>query len=85
MSWLITEGTSTNLITGLPVATGSILVTEGGNLLTTTPVGEPPGGRNTTPGIEANAMTWTNPGWSQAVPGVPYGFSAPVYIGPLTV
>lgn len=84
MSWLITEGTTTNIITGLPVPTGNILTTESGILLTTTPIGEPTGGFNTTPGtIPANLMTWTNTGWTQQPPGVPYGYSAPVYIGPL--
>jgi hypothetical protein len=84
VSWLITEGSSTNIITGLPVPTGDILTTEGGVLLTTTPVGEPQGGRNTIPGTDPNLVT-TNTGWTRQPPGVPYGFSAPVYIGPLTV
>lgn len=84
MSWIITEGTTTDRVTGLPIATGSILTTESGTLLVTTPVGEPTGGRNDTPGtLPTNIMTWTNPGWTQAAPGTPYGISAPVYIGPL--
>ncbi len=84
MSWLITEGSATNVTTGLPVPTGNILTTESGVLLTTTPIGEPPGGRNTTPGIDPNVVTF-NTAWTQQPPGVPYGFSAPVYIGPLLV
>lgn len=75
MSILRTEGTITDFRTGLPIITGLALVTESGLFISTAPVGEPPGGVNQTPGMDANA-----PGNDD--PGVPYGFTPPVQIGP---
>ena len=84
MSFLTTEGVTINRATGIPMPTGNILICENGVVLCTTPIGEAPGGINSTPGIDPNALlNVTNVGWNQAAPGVPYGFSAPVYIGPL--
>jgi hypothetical protein len=83
MSFIVTEGSITNAQTGIPVPTGNIITTESGVILCTTPIGEAPGGLNTTPGI-TNLVTGNNIGWNQLPPGVPYGFSAPVFIGPLT-
>lgn len=82
MSALRTEGQVITAI-GIPQPTGLILTTETGLLLTTAPVGEPPGGVNTEPGTDPNAtLGMSNTGWSQDSPGVPYGFVAPVSIGP---
>lgn len=81
MSVYRTNVSTTDQRTGLPVPGGLIYVTTSGQRYGTVPVGEPPYGVNSTPGIDPNALTWTNPGWTQPAPGVPYGFSAPVVIG----
>jgi hypothetical protein len=75
MSVYRTDGTKTNAATGLPQPTGLLLTTVSGVLYSTVPVGEAPGGLNSTPGTDPNT-----PG--NANPGVPYGFTPPIYIGP---
>jgi hypothetical protein len=87
MSIYATNSSTTDPVTGLPVPTGLVYVTTGGQYYSTNPIGEPPGGVNSTPGTDPNVPGASTPGNNpnpagNAQPGVPYNFTPPVNIGP---
>lgn len=100
MSAYRTSGFVISQPTGLPVPTGVVYRTVSGQLYTTNPVGEAPGGINNYPGIDFNvpgapsirvtttgAFRVTQLGairYTQGNVGAPYGFVGPVPIGHLT-
>lgn len=75
MSLLITIDNGTDPLTGLPIVTGLVLVTENGDYLTSQVTGEPPGGLNQTPGVVPNVNGSDDP-------GLPYGFQEVPQTGP---
>ena len=77
----LTQGNFTDLLTGLPVVSGQIRVTQNGNIRVVQQTGEPPGGYNTQPGTDP--FVPASLGGSH--PGVPRGFTAVPTTGSLIV
>ena len=89
MSIYATHSSTINQPTGLPVNTGLIYVTMSGQYYSTNPIGEPPGGVNSTPGTDPNVPGASTAGANanpagNAQPGVPFNFTPPVSIGPVS-
>ena len=73
----ITQGNTTDPVTGLPVIGGQTRITQDDNTRVTQQTGEPPGGLNEQPGTDPNA-----PGDND--PGLPYNNTTVPKTGPLT-
>ena len=77
----ITQGNTTDFWTGLPIAGGDTRVTQAGNTRTVQATGEPPYGRDNTPGTSFQVPGNDALGPSQ---GLPYGYSEVPQTGPLS-
>jgi len=72
-----TQGNTTDPTTGIPVIGGDTRITQDDDTRVTQQTGEPPGGKNTEPGTDANAPGNSNP-------GLPYDNTTVPKTGPLT-
>lgn len=80
MSMMITDQNFVDPIVGIPVVNGKIMTTLTGNLMTTQPTGEAPGGYNTLPGTDPYV-----PASIGGSPGLPRGFTSVPSTGYLVV
>ena len=76
-NYRITQGNTTDPVTGLPIPGGQTRITENNNTRVTQQTGEPPGGLNERPGTDPNA-----PGDND--PGLPYNNTDVPETGPLS-